>query len=112
MDENSDPIVEILRLAYRRGLAIRQQQQTEGPPSIDDKVDPTRDAINKEKAFKFIDGAEQALRSLQQAITEGNSRIIDIELRTVRQKLANIVELVAMPKEKQHDRTCKKRIDP
>jgi len=29
-NQQTDPIVEILRLAYRRGLAIRQQQVNKG----------------------------------------------------------------------------------
>ncbi len=41
MNKEYDPIVEILRLAYRRGLEIQRAQQQADPPPTDDKVEST-----------------------------------------------------------------------
>jgi hypothetical protein len=51
-----DPVAEILRLAYRRGLAIHQEQSQERPVNtqeVDDKIkDPDSKEVTDEKQSK------------------------------------------------------------
>ncbi len=51
-----DPLVEVLRLAYRRGLAIRQEQgqgQPVNEQEVDDKIkDPDSKEVTDEKQSK------------------------------------------------------------
>ncbi len=48
-----DPLVEILRLAYRRGLAIRQEQSKEQPQAVDGETKaPEPKEVTHEKQSK------------------------------------------------------------
>jgi hypothetical protein len=53
-DPQNDPIIEILRLAYRRGFAIQREQAREikeaGNPDGDERCADTNDTVDSEIA--------------------------------------------------------------
>jgi hypothetical protein len=99
MSTESDPIVEILRLAYRRGLALRQKQSknetspTDNTARLSD-MEFTGDTMNTQRLLETIDAIQIALEGLERALDKSDRRTIDMELETTRLELNNLRELV------------------